>query len=46
LAYFLRGFPFGVMCVALGACIRRRSWAGYAIGMFEFEFPTGTGVDK
>jgi transposase len=22
--------------------VRRRSWAGYAINMFEFEFPTGT----
>jgi hypothetical protein len=25
-----------------GACVRRRSWAGYTINMFEFEFPTGT----
>jgi Integrase core domain len=34
--------PFGVMCAAQGACVRRRSWAGYTINMFEFEFPTGT----
>ena len=26
-------------------CVRRRSWAGYTINMFEFEFPTGTRVD-
>jgi transposase InsO family protein len=32
---------FGVMCVEQGACVRRRSWAGYTIDMFEFEFPTG-----
>jgi hypothetical protein len=37
---------FGVMCAEQGACVRRRSWAGYTINMFEFEFPTGTtGVD-
>jgi hypothetical protein len=35
---------FGVMCAEQGACARRRSWAGYTINMFEFEFPTGTGV--
>jgi hypothetical protein len=34
---------FGVMCAEQGACVRRRSWAGYTINMFEFEFPTGTG---
>jgi hypothetical protein len=33
---------FGVMCAEQGACVRRRSWAGYTINMFEFEFPTGT----
>jgi hypothetical protein len=34
------------MCAEQGACVRRRSWAGYTINMFEFEFPTGTtGVD-
>jgi diadenosine tetraphosphatase ApaH/serine/threonine PP2A family protein phosphatase len=32
---------FGVMCPEQGACVRRRSWAGYTIDMFEFEFPTG-----
>jgi hypothetical protein len=32
-----------VMCAEQGACVRRRSWAGYTIYMFEFEFPTGTG---
>jgi hypothetical protein len=32
----------GVMCAEQGAHVRRRSWAGYAINMFEFEFPTGT----
>jgi hypothetical protein len=32
-----------VMCAEQGACVRRRSWAGYTINMFEFEFPTGTG---
>jgi hypothetical protein len=31
-----------VMCAEQGACVRRRSWAGYTINMFEFEFPTGT----
>jgi hypothetical protein len=31
----------GVMCAEQGACVRRRSWAGYTIDMFEFEFPTG-----
>src|SRR5262252_1239881 len=30
------------VCVP-GACVRCRSWAGYTINMFEFEFPTGTG---
>src|SRR5215472_16550745 len=35
---------FGVMCAQQGACVRRRSWAGYTINMFEFEFPTGTAV--
>jgi hypothetical protein len=34
---------FGVMCAAQGARVRRRSWAGYTINMFEFEFPTGLG---
>src|ERR1700757_3177226 len=34
---------FGVMRAEQGACVRRRSWAGYTINMFEFEFPTGTG---
>jgi hypothetical protein len=24
--------------------VRRQSWAGYTINMFEFEFPTGTGI--
>jgi hypothetical protein len=38
LTYSLRG----VMCAAQGASVRRRSWAGYTINMFEFEFPTGT----
>jgi hypothetical protein len=33
-----------VMCAEQGACVRRRSWAGYTINMFEFEFPTGTTV--
>jgi hypothetical protein len=33
---------FGVMCAEQGACVRRRSWAGYTIVMFELEFPTGT----
>jgi hypothetical protein len=33
---------FGVMRAEQGACVRRRSWAGYTINMFEFEFPTGT----
>jgi hypothetical protein len=33
------------MCAEQGACVRRRSWAGYSINMFEFEFPTGTGDD-
>jgi hypothetical protein len=33
------------MCAALGACVRRRSLAGYTINMFEFEFPTGTVCD-
>jgi hypothetical protein len=32
-----------VMCAEQGACVRRRSWAGYTSNMFEFEFPTGTG---
>jgi hypothetical protein len=27
-----------------GACVRRRSWAGYTINKFEFEFPTWTVV--
>jgi hypothetical protein len=31
-----------VMCAVQGACVRRRSWAGCTINMFEFEFPTGT----
>jgi hypothetical protein len=35
---------FGVMCAGQGACVGRRSWAGYTISMFEFEFPTGTTV--
>jgi hypothetical protein len=35
---------FGVMCAEQGACVRRRSWPGYTIDMFEFEFPTGTPV--
>ena len=33
---------FGVMCAEQGACVRRRSWAGYTINMFEFEFSTRT----
>jgi hypothetical protein len=33
------------MCAEHGACVRRRSWAGYTINMFEFEFPTGTVCD-
>src|SRR5215472_11193448 len=36
---------FGVMCAEQGACVRRRSWAGY-FNMFEFEFPTGTTESK
>jgi hypothetical protein len=32
------------MCAEQGACVRRRSWAGYTINMFEFEFPTGTSI--
>jgi hypothetical protein len=36
---------FGVMRAAQGACVRRRSWAGYTINMFEFEFRTGTGEE-
>jgi hypothetical protein len=35
--------PVGVMCAERGAWVRRRSWAGYTINMFEFEFATGTG---
>jgi hypothetical protein len=35
---------FGVTYAKQGACVRRRSWAGYTINMFEFEFPTGTGA--
>jgi hypothetical protein len=35
---------FGVMCAEQGACVRRRSWAGYTVNMFEFAFPTGTGM--
>jgi hypothetical protein len=31
----------GVMCAEQGACVRRRSWAGSTISIFEFEFPTG-----
>jgi hypothetical protein len=27
---------FGVMCAEQGACVRRRSWAGFTINMFEF----------
>jgi hypothetical protein len=30
------------MCAEQAAYVRRRSWAGYTINMFEFEFPTGT----
>jgi hypothetical protein len=30
------------MCAEQGVCVRRRSWAGYTINMFEFEFSTGT----
>jgi hypothetical protein len=26
---------FGVMCAEQGACVRRRSWAGYTINVFE-----------
>jgi hypothetical protein len=37
---------FGVMCAEQGACVRRRSWAGYTINMFEFEFPTGAGRNQ
>jgi hypothetical protein len=37
---------FGVMCAEQGACVSRRSWAGYTINMFEFEFPTGTAAAK
>jgi hypothetical protein len=36
---------FGAMCAEQGACVRPRSWAGYTINMFEFEFPTGTGAN-
>jgi hypothetical protein len=32
---------FGLMCAEQSACVRRRSWAGYTINMFEFEFPQG-----
>jgi hypothetical protein len=35
---------FSVMRAEQGARVRRRSWAGYIINMFEFEFPTGTGI--
>jgi hypothetical protein len=35
-----------VRCAAQAACVRRQSWASYTIDMFEFEFPTGTGVAK
>jgi hypothetical protein len=38
--------PFGVMCAEQGACVRRRSWAGCTINMFEFEFPTRTGDQR
>jgi hypothetical protein len=34
---------FGVMCAEQGAWVRRPSWAGYTMNMFEFEFPAGTG---
>jgi hypothetical protein len=37
---------FGVMCAEQGACVRRRSCAGYTINMFEFEFPTGTACGR
>jgi hypothetical protein len=33
-----RTHRFNVMCAEQGACVRRRSWAGYTINMFEFEF--------
>jgi hypothetical protein len=33
---------FGVMCAEQVACVRRQSWAGHTIDMFEFEFPIGT----
>jgi hypothetical protein len=36
---------FGVMRAEQGACVRRRSWAGYTINTFEFEFPTVTTLD-
>jgi hypothetical protein len=32
------------MCAEQAARVPRRSWAGYTINMFEFEFPTGTGA--
>jgi hypothetical protein len=43
---YRRTCRFGVMCAEQGACVRRRSWAGYTINMFEFEFPTGTGMRR
>jgi hypothetical protein len=30
------------LCAEQGACVRRRSWAGYTINMFEFKFRQGT----
>jgi hypothetical protein len=33
-----------VRCGQLAACSRCRSWAGYTINIFEFEFTIGTGV--
>jgi hypothetical protein len=35
---------FGVTYAKQGACVRRRSWAGYTINMFEFEFRQGQGI--
>jgi hypothetical protein len=34
------------MCAEQGAYVRRPSWAGYTINMFEFVFPTGTTFDS
>jgi hypothetical protein len=35
-----------VMCAAQGACVPRRSWTGYTINLFEFEFLTETATSR